>query len=474
MKQLPLQCITGWCDQRPGRLILGCCVALLIVTACSDATDQAPEQQTLQAALVDSTVTPEPHVNELETQPPEKLTEQITGTATELTQGQSNNPEPRDGLINSRSDLRDLAAQYRAGNQPMLDNTEQLLAVANKEWSFPTLTTEFAGTSAQGSVYDKSCSPVNQPAEGGFLPDMGQHLYAKVLAYWFTDDELYAESARRILVELAASSGYREVAGEVTYSAANQCALELSWLVPLVIETALLIEGWDGWNSLDRQAMESWLANTVYPVTAAISRTRKNNWGAAAAFASWSIAHYLQSSRLPLVEIFPVEQVLEPADASQQHIDQQLAIMGNDWEGDSRCDQYGIQNHGGIPDELRRGSAGCDGTALLEADRALDYQITHAGSLVFHAEALSRHGNNELYDYTLPNGFPAVLQTVLFVVDNPTGTSFDWKPANLGVLRLLNARYNSGVLCEQLGKGRYFAEGRYLPYTRLTHPDSCL
>jgi len=380
---------------------------------------------------------------------------------------------PRDGMLNRQSVLRQIATRYQEGQQPVSDQVEALLSIANQPWNFLPLATEFAGTAENSSVYTKSCGTVESRGVDSKLPDMGQHLYARVLSYQLTGDVRYATEARRVLLDLAQSSGFQNVEGKATYSGANQCAHDLGLLLPLVVESALLLEAWDGWTTADRAKLKSWMSSSAYPLTAAIARTRKNNWGSAAAFASWAIAHYMGNSKMPLVEVYPEAQILSAAEARQRHLESQLRIIGNLWPGDSRCPTYGIQSYGGIPDELRRGDTGCDGTSLLSADRAYAYQITQVSELVFHAEALRRHGANDLFQQRLSTGKHALLQAILFVVSNPLGNSFDWSASNLGVLRIANHWYQSDLLCQQLQKGQYFTEGRYLPFTQLTHPDSC-
>ena len=59
------------------------------------------------------------------------------------------------------------------------------------------------------------------------------------------------------------------------------------------------------------------------------------------------------------------------------------------------------------------------------------------------------------------------------MIDNAAGRSHDWRYTELGVLRIAAAYYRDARLCGQLAKARQFAEGRYLPYARLTHSGGC-
>lgn len=283
-----------------------------------------------------------------------------------------------------------------------------------------------------------------------------------------------AEQAKQIILNFADSSGFDTVIdGTVELNGSNQCALEIALLTPLLIESALLLESYPEWISADKTKVQSWLAAEVYPVTAAIARTRKNNWGTAAAFASWAVGHYVGDSSLVLNEIYPVANSFSAAQAKAEHLQTQLDIIGNTWPGDTQCETFGFQSHGGFPDELRRGSTGCDGTYLFANDLSYDYQITTMGHLVYHAEALRRHSDNELYQYNLGNGDSLILKGITFVTDNPNGTSYDWRNFSLSTVRIANSYYNDNRLCEQLAKGIYFREGRFVPFSKLTYPEVC-
>jgi hypothetical protein len=149
----------------------------------------------------------------------------------------------------------------------------------------------------------------------------------------------------------------------------------------------------------------------------------------------------------------------------------QLARIGTTWRGDTRCDRAGIQPHGGIPDELRRGSAGCDATFLPEGDDpSHTYQTMHVELLVLHAEAQRRRGDTTLFDARVRPQRPAILQAILFVVDNPTpgGRSWPWG-TRTGALAVANRYYADARLQRALdaeGDGTTRG-GRSLPYARL-------
>lgn len=378
------------------------------------------------------------------------------------------------GLHTSYSELNDIRVRAQNGNTRYQDNINRVVAFANEGWPYGDVATEFNGTPYIESVYDKDCVRLNDLQTADILPNAGAHIYAMILAYILTGDDSYAANAKNIVLNFADSSGFDTVIdGSVQLNGSNQCAFEIGLFTPLLIETALLLETYPEWSSSDKAKVQSWLATEVYPVTAAIARTRKNNWATAAAFSSWAIGHYLIGSNLTLIEVHPAERSLTAAQAKNEHLQSQLKIVGNTWPGDTRCEKFGFQPHGGNPDELRRGSTGCDGTYLHEDDLALEYQIIIMGHLIYHAEALRRHSNNELFEYKLSNGESLILKGITFVIENPNGISHDWRKYALGTIRVANHTLNDSRLCEELEKSIYFKEARFIPFSKLTYPEVC-
>lgn len=390
-------------------------------------------------------------------------------------------PKPEDnsndniqGLHTSYAELLDIRSNALNGNTRYQKNIDKIAAIANEGWPFGDVGVPFSGTPFIDSVYDKECLRLGEPEIGGILPKAGTHIFSMVLAYILTDNVSYAEQARNIILNFADSSGFDTVIdGTVVFNGANQCAFEIGLFTPLFIESALLMEAYPEWSSADKGRVQAWLAAEVYPVTSAIAKKRKNNWGTAAAFASWAIGHYLSGSTLELNEVHPVVQSFSADQAKNEHLRVQLDIIGNTWAGDTKCEKFGFQPHGGNPDELRRGSTGCDGTYLFANDAAYAYQITTMEHLIYHAEALRRHGENELYQYKLSNGESLMLKGITFVIDNPNGTSYNWKKSHLSTLRIANHYLDDARLCEQLAKGTNFKEGRYVPFSKLTYPEVC-
>ncbi len=382
-------------------------------------------------------------------------------------------PVPGQGLHVSVSELDDIATLYRSGNSRIVPWVERLREEADTPWLFGETATRYEGTLGIPGISDKKCTQLDGSRQNDVLPNIGEQIYARVLAAHILQEDTYAAEAKTQLLAFAKTSGFNLVRGSETYTGTNQCALEISLLTPLLIESALLLAHHDSWTQKETYLLQTWLANHVYPVTSAIAGTRKNNWGSAAAFASWAIGYYLEGSGLSLSRSAPSAQTLSPKEARNQHVLDQLKIVGNDWRGDSRCEVFGAQVHGGFPDELRRGSTGCRGSYLQAQDAAYFYQIAHVGHLIYHAEALRRHGNNELFEYKVQDGSPMLLRAITFVTHNSTGMSLEWTSTEIGVVRVAAAYYRDPRLCHTVRSGFRFTESRYLPFTRLTYPDVC-
>lgn len=376
------------------------------------------------------------------------------------------------GFLTSVEELRALRLELRVGGTPARRKYgRQIVALASRSWPYGDVGTRFVVERSGSGA--KSCVSSSGRGRPGVLPASGESLYAKVIAYYLTEDEEFAEQAQGTILDFAGSSGFGQVDGAVDYSGENQCAFELSLLIPVLIESAILLEGYPEWHGQDKRTLQRWLAGAPYELTSAIAGTRKNNWGTASAFASWAIAHYLIGSDLELRQTHPARSVRTPVSARREALAAQLRIIGNDWRGDSRCRRYGAQWHGGFPDELRRGSTGCNGLFLKDKDASYDYQIVLVSHLVFHAEALKRHGNDELYRYQLDSGDPLIYRAIRFVIGNRRGQSHDWKRNELGVLRFASHAFMDAEICEQLDRSRGLFDARYPPFSGFLRSEVC-
>lgn len=381
----------------------------------------------------------------------------------------------RAGNLTSVGELAAIARAAAEGSVSAANAISSLRREATQNWRWGHVGGNFVTTLQAGA---KTCHPESAPSQVQYLKEGAPDAYAKALAYHLRTqpDEasrvaLAAEARQRVL-DLVDTTGFHSLAG-ADWSASNQCILELGISIPVWIETALLLADTPVWSSADRASFAHWLADTVYPKVAWASRVRRNNWGAAGSLAASLIARYVDGQVTELAEVAPTSRKLTPPAAWQQHDDSQLRRVGTQWAGDSECSIYGVQNHGGIPDELRRGAGGCTATFIPSADDpALSYQTMHVELLVFHAEALRRAGSNALYEAKTAAGAPAIRQAILFVIANPSpgGSSWPWGVRS-GAVWLAHRVYGDAKLAPAAA-GSSFRGGRTLPYVALTSSSS--
>jgi hypothetical protein len=370
------------------------------------------------------------------------------------------------GALTSASELAAIRAAADAGSSPQKENRDRLLQDARKSWAW-------GSTSGAWGTVDVSGSKKCQPSNGGsanYLLEGAPDSYAQALGAHLSGDASLASQARTHVLDLVDTTGFSGLSG-ADYSANNQCVLDLSLSIPVWVETARLLEDTSVWSATDTDAFRSWLALQVYPKVAWASRVRRNNWGAAGSLAAYTIANYVTSTTT-LREVAPAALSLTASQAASAHTTMQLSRVANSWMGDAQCTKLGIQWHGGIPEELRRGSTGCDGTYLVATDSSYTYQSMHTELLVFHAEAMRRNGDLRLYQAAAPQGGPAILKAILFVVANPSsgGKSWSWDPTRWGTLITAASVYVDATLASVTKNDgtSSFRGGRTLPYTRVT------
>jgi hypothetical protein len=369
------------------------------------------------------------------------------------------------GNLTSAAELSAVRVAADGGVAPHVYDREQLMTDARRSWRWGSVSGEFVTTESGGT---KSCHPSGNPTGSDYLVDGAPDVYAKAIGSHLTGDESLAREARGRVLDLLDTHGFHGLSGD--FSGSNQCILELAISMPIWIETAMLLEESPVWQAADGIAFRSWLAAQVYPKVAWASRIRRNNWGTAGSAAAYVIARYVEGKVATLRELAPNVVETSPAAAAAAHVAMQRERIGRSWVGDSRCSALGIQWHGGIPEELRRGSTGCDGTSLADDDRSQTYQTMHVQLLVLHAEAMRAHGDDSLYEALLPEGVPAILQSIRFVIANPAGgRSFGWPDSRQGALNVAATWYEDAAVNDQARHASTFRGGATLPYTRLTH-----
>jgi hypothetical protein len=367
------------------------------------------------------------------------------------------------GILTSAQELAAIRAAADAGRSPEAQESQRMIQDARRPWRWGSVSGEYVTT----ALPSKTCHPADDPASD-YLLEGAPDAYAQAIGALLTGDPELAAQAREHVLDLVDTSGFHGLAGD--YDADNQCILDLALSIPIWIETARLLEDTPVWSADDAAAFQAWLAKPVYPRVAWASRVRRNNWGAAGSLSAYSIARYVEGGVASLEEVAPESRSLAPSAAADAHTEMQRLRIGHTWVGDARCPELGIQPHGGIPEELRRGSTGCDGTYLVADDNALAYQTMHVELLVLHAEALRRLGDPSLYRLEAAPGVPAILQAIRFVIANssPGGRSWPWKDSRWGALVVAASFYGDPVLTEAARGGSTFRGGRTLPYARFT------
>jgi hypothetical protein len=375
------------------------------------------------------------------------------------------------GNLTSAAELAAVANAAAQGSQSAQDAIASLRSDATQSWRWGTVGGKFVTTDGA----QKTCHPESDAAQVTYLKDGAPDAYAKVLAYHVralsdeTARRALAADARTRVLDLVDTTGYLGFGG-LDWSASNQCILDLAVSIPVWIETALLLAETPVWTAADRAAFARWLGDVVYPKVAWASRVRRNNWGAAGSLSASLVARYVNGSVSELAEVSPAAKKLSPSAAWQQHDQQQLQRIATSWAGDSPCTIYGVQTHGGIPDELRRGAGGCAATFVPSAsDSGLSYQTMHVELLVYHAEALRRAGSNALFDAKTAGGARAIQQAILFVIANPTSGGLSWPwGTRTGALRLAYRAYGDARIAQAVSSGSGFRGGRTLPYVALS------
>jgi hypothetical protein len=255
-----------------------------------------------------------------------------------------------------------------------------------------------------------------------------------------------------MIMDLTDTYGY----GGSTYSGGNQCILNLAWYIPSWIMAADLIEDYSGWSLSDKQTFQNWLASEIYKKVDWASDARSNNWGSAGSATSAMIADYLAGSGVMLTDRNGSQ--LTPGQAYAEAKQRQLDRMdGNSYMDNYNCHQgVGFRPDGGIPEELARGSTGCNGLWIQDLDSSWMYTMTHLQGTMVHAELLLRRGDPSLCTHLTGTGAGSILRSILFLLNNPNdpSKSVAWKMSNDGsTLEVAYRFYLNTYMAQQLGIG---------------------
>lgn len=301
------------------------------------------------------------------------------------------------GYLTTPAELRTIRDKAAKGTEPYRSAVRQVLADAIQPLpSSPT-----------GQV---TCPGADDPE---FLHRGAVLVYAKAIAYHLTGDAAYARGAREGIETLMKISGFGRMGN--TSGDDRQCQLNVSWKIPGFVRAADLLEDEPGWRAAGtKRRFQEWLANVVYPLVSYTAEVSVSNWGAAATNTEAHIADFLwDRPDLALVTHNPPGSATptisrKTGDAYRHAIELALARMNGERaeaeSGSSKsCDAepFGksmIRPDGGIPDELRRGTTGCEGRRIAENDRSNMYSQTHLQNLIAQAELMLRRGDRRLYD----------------------------------------------------------------------------
>lgn len=373
------------------------------------------------------------------------------------------------GYWTTPGELREIKRKATAGIEPYKSAVSELMGTANSGWT---------GLSSVSGVYSVS----DRGTYENHFYRGGSTLYAKAIAFHLSGNESYAVEVRKRIIDLY----------DITDFSGGDAPIMLGWQLPAWIQSADLLEDWNGWSDSDKRSFQNWLASKVYPEIYKVARTFDNNWGATTTFLGTMIADYITGSGLSLKE---GSNSLSPAQVYKEFTEIQFHRIkwkpnyAMDPQRTQVCRDNGIAPNGGIPAELRRADGtisrdycfmpylrSINGTSATST-AAYAYMSAHVqGGVISHAELLLRRGNKSLYDYKDAYSTPSILRAIKYVIANPSpgGVSYDFKEYKKSPLRPLYRYYRDNDIKDRLkgGSKNQYGEsfkGSYIYFTQLTH-----
>lgn len=329
------------------------------------------------------------------------------------------------------------------------------------------------------------CEPVSA-TQGGSEYEVSfaaTDIFALALSGYIENDSTKKAAARTRLLELTAITDFE--AGDL--SGGNQCILDLGAAGSHIVEAALLLEnmGYSSWTSTDRMQLASWLAAEVFPLVSWGIDSRKNNWGIVTFASALAIAAYADGGIA----------LLTKHDASTVSPASYLTAAGTplaNWlstesgnELDSTCQDagqvFGLQTHGGFPDELRRttGTVNCSQTSLAfdcptptTCGAATFYQQKTTNGLAHVCEILRRHDGNgsRCFDLTSHGGSDEALYDAAQFSSGSSFSSYSLDDSAQGYRYVGGEYFADAGLKGALDDGSVSVRGgRDYAYTRITH-----
>ncbi len=372
---------------------------------------------------------------------------------------------PQNGIMVSVEELDNIRMLAESGVEPYHSNLNEFL-----KWFTYALEDAQSWAEISGEVVianGSSGQPTQLSADGARL------VYGAALAWHLTGQELYAEMARRMILSLTNSHGFRDF-NRKSFHWGAQGILNLARGGTPYIYAADLLNNWSGWSPLDKHSFQLWLRDEMYPKVAWASRVRKNNWGVAGSFSASVIAFYLMDQPdWMLTEFAPDTIRLRPVEAFEVHNTIQLGRQNTseEWQMDAKTLIWGIMPNGAIPEEIRRGKDPVDGDFLPSRGSGTHYTMTYIEHLTAHAEFLRRRGDNSLFDYMANDGSGSLLKAFLFVVANQKGAHC-FTQDRRNALYLAYGYYKHAALLQSIldcGPANIYGQ-RLALFGRLTHP----
>ena len=348
-----------------------------------------------------------------------------------------------------------------------------------------------------------TCFPTGESEIESFDMAMAaREIWGMALNGYIESDVSQQALVRTSLLEFAATEGF----SSGTLSGGNECILELSESVWNLVNSAWLLEdaGYSGWSTADRQTLVDWLIDKPLYLASWSAENRKQNWGAVALPALLAIAEYSRgyASTLTLHDastFSPSAYVDELANVTGPTLWDTTTPLDSD-DGDRCADStpgpayvYGVQSHGGHPDDLRRTAvpsvdrANCAQTTIdydcgdpVSADGCLlgqRYQLKYSSGVVAFCEGLRRIGDGgACFDNTSHGGSNGMVYDMIDFATGGDGLFNDFHVINYRMAQmpiageyyqdcnLVETEVETGTSASQVTRG-----GTDLEFGMITH-----
>lgn len=325
------------------------------------------------------------------------------------------------------------------------------------------------------------CEPVGGTQTGSEyeISYAATDIFAMALSGQIENDSTLKAATRTRLLELTGITDFE--ASDI--SGGNQCILDLGAAAPHIVEAAMLLEdgGYSGWTYNDRYQLANWLATEVFPLVSWGIDARKNNWGIVTFAGALTIAGYAKGGIASLTKHngsvqSPATYFVNAPAALNKWLS---TAAGNQLDSDcyTAGQVFGLQSHGGFPDELRRsvGTADCPETSLafdVPRGNSTFYQQKTTNGLAHVCEILRRYTGSgaSCFDLTTHGGNDEALYDAAQFSTGATFQSYYLDDNAQGFRYVAGEYYNDSALKAALDDGSVSVRGgRDYAYTKITH-----